>query len=34
MSAEDQLLNKLGEILLENGQSQTKVRQGNLASFN
>ena len=27
MSAEDQLLNKLGEILLENGQSQTKVRK-------
>ena len=33
MSAEDQLLNKLGEILLENGQSQTKVRQAILLAL-
>ena len=33
MSVEDQLLNKLGEILLENGQSQTKVRQAILLAL-
>jgi Fur family ferric uptake transcriptional regulator len=33
MSVEDQLINKLGEILLENGQSQTKVRRAILLAL-
>jgi Fur family ferric uptake transcriptional regulator len=33
MNTEDQLLNKLGEILLENGQSQTKVRRAILLAL-
>lgn len=33
MTTEDQLINKLGEILLENGQSQTKVRRAILLAL-